>query len=312
MNFDRLKLIFSIEMKKVKDNPAEKNTRFILAAYKKVLKIISSYHDDKEKVSASKINALPITENMKNKLLAILMGRQVIKKPEVADTLNIKLNNLLGVGKKKIDELIAAGLKNEKQLYTKKYFDMLNKDTQLMLIHKPLRKIPHEDIKKIEVKLTACPGLFVQLVGSFRRKLPYSKDIDILVRSNDINALDIYTDYLRRRFTNNVYIYTKGKDKISLIIAPFLEKDNDEPDRALKYKLDIFRCGPETYYTNLLYSTGSKEFNIRMRGIARRAGYLLNQNGLFKNGKKINNHDDDEKALFSFLNMKYLRPEDRI
>ena len=80
-----------------------------------------------------------------------------------------------------------------------------------------------------------------------------------------------------------------------------------------KYKLDIFRASGDTYYSNLLYSTGPKEFNIKTRSKAKQMGYLLNQNGLFKESdkKKINLPQDDEKKILSYIKLQYLSPENR-
>jgi hypothetical protein len=57
--------------------------------------------------------------------------------------------------------------------------------------------------------------------------------------------MDDYVKYLKRKFNNRVYLYSKGPDRISLII---------ECDKEEKYKLDIFRSPPENYYSNLLYN----------------------------------------------------------
>ena len=47
-----------------------------------------------------------------------------------------------------------------------------------------------------------------------------------------------------------------------------------------------------------------------MRSIAKRKGYLLNQNGLFKNGHKVSGLKN-EKDYFKILDMDYLEPEAR-
>ena len=60
----------------------------------------------------------------------------------------------------------------------------------------------------------------------------------------------------------------------------------------------------------LLYSTGSKQFNINLRTKAKKLGYKLNQEGLFKNNKKINVRG--EKGIFKKLKVPYLPPEKRI
>jgi DNA polymerase/3'-5' exonuclease PolX len=46
-----------------------------------------------------------------------------------------------------------------------------------------------------------------------------------------------------------------------------------------------------------------------MRGIAKRKGYLLNQNGLFASGKLLK--VKSEKEIFDFLKIGYVKPEFR-
>jgi DNA polymerase (family 10) len=124
-----------------------------------------------------------------------------------------------------------------------------------------------------------------------------------MIISNKKNILEDYLKYLDSQIPN-IYIYSKGNDKISIIL---------EIDSKHRYKADIFRTNIEMQYSMLLYSTGSKNFNIKMRGRAKQLGYLLNQKGLFdKDGNKIIASNSNEKMYFKTLNMKYLKPEDRI
>jgi len=316
MNFDQLKLLFVQELKKSKSASDEKTKKYIDNAYNKVLKILNTYHKGDEISTIEKINNLPITIHMKKKLIDLMKKPQTNvetyvtknKEREEREKLKIDLINVLGIGTQKINTLLNMGLKSINQLKEKKYFDILNTDTQIIITYEPVRKIPNNDIKKIEPKLTNFLHATVELVGSYRRKMPYSKDIDILIKTDDIKIVDEYLEYLKKQFNNKIYIYAKGDDKVSLIIQPFMEK-------KIKYKMDIFRSSPETYYANLLYTTGPKEFNIKMRSKARKMGYLLNQNGLFKktgnNIKKINKTTDTESDFFKYLDMSYTIPENR-
>ena len=63
----------------------------------------------------------------------------------------------------------------------------------------------------------------------------------------------------------------------------------------------------------LLYSTGSQSFNIRMRSIAKKKGFLLNQNGLYerKTMKLLSGKASGEKFFFNKLDMEYINPIDR-
>ena len=64
----------------------------------------------------------------------------------------------------------------------------------------------------------------------------------------------------------------------------------------------------------LLYSTGSKEFNLKMRAHAKGLGYLLNQKGLYyANEKKelVRDGVKTEKEIFEILSLPYTPPNKR-
>ena len=75
-------------------------------------------------------------------------------------------------------------------------------------------------------------------------------------------------------------------------------------------RIDIRLLPLQSFFTGYLYFTGSYEFNERMRGIAKRQGYKLNEYGLYKGNKFIQIYS--EKDVFDILGMKYLNPEERI
>jgi len=76
-------------------------------------------------------------------------------------------------------------------------------------------------------------------------------------------------------------------------------------------RIDIRFVPYESYYSALLYFTGSGSFNKKMRTVAINAGYLLNEYGLFN--KKTNKQIKikSEKDIFDILKMEYLEPQFR-
>ena len=307
MKFGELEVLFSYEIENVKINLAKADSlRYIIIAYQNVLKKLHQYSIN-EMVTEKRINALDITDNMKNKLnemskvkISKRMQAEIDKQIKI-NKLKQKLNELLGIGDKKINELIAVGLTSVKQLKLKKWFNTLNIDTQMSLMHDIVRLIDWQDVNKFEHKLTDFDDK-IKIVGSYRRHKPVVRDIDILFCKENKSVED-YLAYLKKTFSNNIWIYAKGNDKISFVIEPF--------GNGIKYKADIFITSLENYYSTLLYATGSQQHNIKMRTQAKKLNLLLNQNGIFKNGKKINKPSDDEKKLFALLDMQYVEPEKR-
>ena len=76
-------------------------------------------------------------------------------------------------------------------------------------------------------------------------------------------------------------------------------------------RIDIRYMPYESFYSAILYFTGSKDFNKKMRQIAIDMGYMLNEYGLFDtNGKMF--IVKSEKEIFDLLGMEYITPDKRI
>ena len=61
-----------------------------------------------------------------------------------------------------------------------------------------------------------------------------------------------------------------------------------------------------------LYFGSGENFSRKIREHAKKMGYTLNEHGLRKNGKYINRKFRDEKDIFEFLKMEYVKPENRL
>lgn len=282
-----------------------KSAPFIIKSYNTVSKKIRDMYDVNKVITTANIQKLDITDHMKNKLQFLLT--QTIPSNEIKKLYEKKLiDNLMdiaGIGKTKATTLVNSGLTKVSDLNKKKYRDQLNDATKLLLKFKPERKIAHDDIKKIEKKLTGFPN--TQIVGGFRRKKPFSKDIDVMIVSSASNVINTYINYLIEKF-KEAYVYSHGDDKASLLILVEAKK---------YYKVDVFKCPNKHKHAMLLYSTGSKEFNVRMRANASRQGYLLNQNGLYKKNNGVVAPTPvpvkSEKDFFKILDMPYIVPKKR-
>jgi len=110
-------------------------------------------------------------------------------------------------------------------------------------------------------------------VGSIRRKVSEVSDIDIFVTKeldpNKVEKLDKFLSWIE-----------KGKDKMGIMF------------HCNKYKIDIkvefyINTDMKSFGSMLLFTTGPNMYNIYLRKLAKDQGLLLNQNGVFKNGKQI-------------------------
>ena len=94
-------------------------------------------------------------------------------------------------------------------------------------------------------------------------------------------------------------IINKGKKRVRVLIK------TDEG--SLEGDIRIVKS--EHVPAAMMYFTGSKNLNIRMRGIAKSKGMQLNEYGIKKDGELIT--FNSEKEIFEFLGMNYISPENR-
>jgi len=173
------------------------------------------------------------------------------------------------------------------------------------------KRIPTEEISKFDKQLQLIvkdidPNLIAVIAGSYRRGLKTSGDIDIiLTHKNVITDKDIKIDYIdkvvEKLKEHYKYIdkFSKGKKKFMglFIIKKYVRH------------LDIWFAPYQSYYSLLLHATGSKNFNIQTREIAKELGYKINENYIKKGDKKI--YLKSEKEFFDILNIPYLKPNER-
>ncbi len=148
----------------------------------------------------------------------------------------------------------------------------------------------------------------MMITGSYRRGSRDSGDVDILVVIPD----DIIIPARSLPTPADAIILTSGEMKTSFLVPHRTSShtsDGRPRDDALLIQVDIFVSPQSTYIPYLLYSTGSAEHNIYIRGLAKSKGMHLTQYALTKDGKKM--VMDDEKDVYRILGIDYVPPEKR-
>lgn len=148
----------------------------------------------------------------------------------------------------------------------------------------------------------------IAIAGSLRRKKDTIKDVDILVVSDKPKV--VMESFVH--FNSVQEILAHGDTKSSVI-----SKQNG-------MQVDLRVIKRENFGSALIYFTGSKEFNIRLRQLAIKKGYKINEYGVFKeNAKDLASERDNisekrvgrrvagttEEQVFSFFKMAYIPPE---
>jgi DNA polymerase (family 10) len=83
--------------------------------------------------------------------------------------------------------------------------------------------------------------------------------------------------------------------------------------RGKIYQMDVAFIKEDELPWYLLYFGSSRNFSKRIRLYASKLGYKLSEKGLFNkiNGKRIDFYPRTEEEIFHFLNMEYVKPENR-
>lgn len=184
------------------------------------------------------------------------------------------------------------------------------------------QNIPRNEITQIKKYLedrakTIDKNLQITICGSYRRGKETSNDIDVLVSHPGIKtkfqlgSKDNYLLKLVKLLKTNNFLLDDLTDKNFEIKYMGYCKFKKNPVR----RIDIRYIPYESYYTALLYFTGSGSFNKKMRRLAEQLGYLLNEYGLYKlsdnKEKKKRLKINSEKDVFDVLGMDYLEPKER-
>ena len=78
-------------------------------------------------------------------------------------------------------------------------------------------------------------------------------------------------------------------------------------------QMDIGFVEEKHKYFYILYFSSSRDFSKKIRLLASKKGYKLNEKGLYdKSGKLIDFQPKSEKDIFKYLEIPYVQPENRI
>ena len=222
--------------------------------------------------------------------------------------------NIYGVGEKSAEELVDKGITTMEQLEARKT-EVLN-DKQLVGLkyyNDILQRIPRSEIREYEKIFKAAFPKNVEcsrfeIVGSYRRGMKSSGDIDVIITSSHSNVFKTFVDELLSRQII-VEVLSRGNSKC-LVVAKL-------PGAQYARRVDFLYTTPEEYPFSVLYFTGSKDFNTVMREHALSMKYTLNEHGLSvmenrKKGDRVEHVFVDEQSIFDFLNLEYKKPVDRV
>jgi DNA polymerase (family 10) len=235
---------------------------------------IKEYEKLKEKVPLELVDLLGI-QGLGPKTLAILFKEYGVRNLANLEKVLARKEILehKGMGKKKIDDM-KRGIEIFKE----------SKERTLIGVALPLAEGMVSEISKI-------PGTEgTILAGSLRRRRETIRDMDILTISDDTES--VVEAFTGLKSVKDVL--ASGNTKGSVILKEGMQAD-------------LRVVGPESYGAALMYFTGSKAHNVKLRTLATRKGLKINEYGLYRGEKRI--AGETEKEMYKYLGLPFIPPE---
>ena len=230
------------------------------------------------------------SNNLENLLLITGVGNVRAQKWFDLGYINIQdIKKAINEGKIKSTHHIDLGIEY--------YYDFQQKIPRIEIDN--IKIILNDNLKKID------KNLIFEICGSYRRGASESGDIDVLFSHPNTNE-------------NNFLIkIIKELTKIKFIIGNLTSKGNTKFMGVCRFKdnfarrIDIRVVDYNSFYTSLLYFTGSKDFNVLIRNKALEKNLSLNEYSLTDLNDNSTKFLNSEKEIFDILNLEYVPPEKR-
>jgi len=212
------------------------------------------------------------------------MGPKSVKK--LYEKLKIKtLDDLVRAARQReIREIKGFGPKTEKKIL--EHLELARRGTERILLGFALPIA--EEIKEQLRKRGAVNQ--VEITGSLRRMKETIGDIDILVSS------------IKPEKTADFFV---GMEDVRDVLAKGITKCSVILKSSIRVDLRIVEA--KSFGSALMYFTGSKDHNIKLRKIAMTKSYKLNEYGLFKKDEQI--AGETEEKVYGKLGMDWIPPE---
>ena len=302
------------------------------SAYQKnsIYKAIQSIkeHDSEIKSKKDAIQLKGIGESIAKKIQVILDTGEyplklVNKKPNTIkeeSPINT-LKQITGIGDAKAKKLVEKGILNIDMLRS-----AIDKNEIKVTHHIKIgakyfmdfnQRIPRDEVDKFDVyfnEIFTKLNLTYQICGSYRRGKDTCGDMDILVCSPELTT----DKAIQESKIMSIIINSLKEHKILVedgtltpdAIKKFMGTCRLPGKECLARRLDIRIIKFNSYPTALMYFTGSKEFNLRLRNKAIEMGLMLNEYGLFSKNKETISISS-EKDIFKALKEEYIPPTKR-
>ncbi len=143
-----------------------------------------------------------------------------------------------------------------------------------------------------EIKPTLNADERVEAAGSLRRGRETIGDLDLLVSS--LRPREVFD--AAARLPEVAHVVLRGDTKMTVRLGT-------------GFQVDLRVVEPESFGSALVYFTGSKDHNIRIRTLARDRGLKINEYGVYRGDERIAGHS--EVDVYRALGLPWIPPEIR-
>lgn len=190
------------------------------------------------------------------------------------------------IQEKKLRNLPRLGVKSEEKIA--KGLEMFRRKTGRMLLGQALPLV--EGIIALLMEKTGITK--ISPAGSIRRMKETIGDIDILAAAKDPKPImDVFTTLPQVR-----EVLARGDTKSSIVTHEGIQ-------------VDLRVVEEECFGAALQYFTGSKAHNIKLREIALRKGFKVNEYGIFRLDTNERVGGEREEDIYEILGMEWIPPE---
>ena len=328
--------IFKLLIYKVqKENP--KASSFKIKAYTDVCKAL--LEKDGQVHTFEEIEQILLDYGMKNPTKTLQKIKEIIDTGTLSSVSGLETDPHIQA-LKNLTKVYAIGPKNATKLYKEKNIftvsqlkDAISQDSSILNKKQKIglkyydelkKKIPRKEMDKykefirniIDNMKQTNPSIYFSINGSYRRGRSESGDIDVLITGEGDTSL-IRKQFIQCLHDNHILVEVLANGKKKFMGITKL------PSHSTHRHMDIIDTSLHEYPFAQLYFTGSGGFNAKMRNIALKKGYSLNEYRIsYKKTKqpvkkeefmkKLGQfHCKKEKDIFRFLDIDYVEPKDR-
>jgi DNA polymerase beta len=314
------KVLNALEVLRIRDLQSDDpKNKFSALAYAKAikelktLKTIESLKDVEDIKGVGKKIKAKIEEILETgELEAATKAKSELKIYVYQDLLKIQ-----GVGPVKAKELIEThsikSIDDLRKRYEKE--DLLN-DIQkkgLKYYEDSLERIPRDEMIEHEKKILSVIKKPIEaiVVGSYRRGLESSGDIDLLIKTPELYS----KKQMKETFESIVKAYQDTGYMIDVLALgekkcmAYVKLNSKSKVR----RLDLLITPEKEYPYAILYFTGSDLFNVAFRKYALSKGYTINEHTMKAKLEDIKEVPTmkSEEDIFEFLGLNYVEPSER-